>query len=147
MMRTKEPLKEFVCVAQRPEGFRRLFTNNCFDLWLWYDYSKTKLTGFQLVWNHGESAITWTPNSGMNVNRIMTGDWPDCGTPILDGAGDVKKIHPLLIAIFKSMSEKLDQSIVYLVTSMIMKYSGVTQEMVDAEERSHPDLPQYLIER
>ena len=56
-------LTEFKAVRQIPkDGFRRWFTDQDFDLFVWYeDESKTNIVGFQLCYNKrgNQKALTW----------------------------------------------------------------------------------------
>jgi hypothetical protein len=57
------------------EGFRRWFTDEFFDLIVWYDEKRT-LVGFQLCYDKEgrERALTWTREHGFQHNRIDDGE-------------------------------------------------------------------------
>jgi hypothetical protein len=73
------------------EGFRRWFTDDYFDLIVWYE-EEGALVGFQLCYDkHShERALTWTREHGFQHNRIDSGEIPGHSkmTPIIiaDGA-------------------------------------------------------------
>ena len=74
-MNAKDKLKEFSKVRQEKEGYRRLFADDYFDLYIWYD-SKEKMSkiGFQLVYGKKSKAITWSQGS-LNHNKIEDEGW------------------------------------------------------------------------
>ncbi len=59
------------------EGFRRWFSDDYFDLIVWYADSGA-LVGFQLCYDkkHRERALTWTVDHGFQHNRIDSGEVP-----------------------------------------------------------------------
>jgi hypothetical protein len=73
------------------EGFRRWFTDEYFDLIVWYGEDR-RLVGFQLCYDKQdrERALTWTREHGFQHNRIDSGEVPGHSkmTPIIiaDGA-------------------------------------------------------------
>jgi hypothetical protein len=73
------------------EGFRRWFTDDYFDLIVWYGNDRT-LIGFQLCYDkqQRERALTWTREHGFHHNRIDSGEVPGHSkmTPVIiaDGA-------------------------------------------------------------
>jgi len=71
-------LKEYVKVRQEAHGFRRLFTDDAFDLWVWYEgHQGGPLYGFQLViaQDMGENTVfTWTTDKGALYAGLMDGD-------------------------------------------------------------------------
>jgi hypothetical protein len=73
------------------EGFRRWFTDDYFDLIVWYGDDRT-LIGFQLCYDkqQRERALTWTREHGFQHNRIDSGEVPGHSkmTPVIiaDGA-------------------------------------------------------------
>jgi hypothetical protein len=72
------------------EGIRRWFTDEYFDLIVWYDTAKS-LLGFQLCYDKQgrERAITWTVESGYQHNRIDAGEIPGHAkmTPVIIADG------------------------------------------------------------
>jgi len=60
-------LKEFTHVRQEKTGWRRLFSDQYFDLYVWYDREGGEITGFQLVELSGyesRRALTWIRGQG-----------------------------------------------------------------------------------
>jgi hypothetical protein len=73
------------------EGFRRWFTDEYFDLIVWYDDGGA-LVGFQLCYDkkQKERALTWTVDHGFQHNRIDAGEVPGHAkmTPVIIADGD-----------------------------------------------------------
>ena len=73
------------------EGFRRWFTDDYFDLIVWYG-DDGLLLGFQLCYDKQsiERALTWTAQHGFQHNRVDAGEVPGHSkmTPMIiaDGA-------------------------------------------------------------
>jgi len=97
-------LKEFTRLRQDKTGFRRLFTDDTLDLYIWYpDNSDPKITGFQLVYTHKESqkALTWLENGGFFHNAIHEDDSKLINkSPMLvqDGTFDYTFVHGELVS-------------------------------------------------
>ncbi len=69
-------LYEIKKVKQIPgQDFRRWFTDDYFDLFLWYD-AKGRLRGFQLSYDkaHRERAVTWTQDGGIRHTGVNDGE-------------------------------------------------------------------------
>lgn len=75
------------------EGVRRWFTDDYFDLIVWYGMDR-RLLGFQLCYDKPtrERALTWTSAHGFQHDRVDAGEVPGHSkmTPIIvaDGAFD-----------------------------------------------------------
>ena len=87
-------LREFSKVRQQKGGFRRLFADEYFDLYLWYRFRWGRIRGFQLCYDKDRNyhSLTWTRDSGYCHESVDDGD---CGggpkrSPILipDGSFD-----------------------------------------------------------
>jgi hypothetical protein len=104
-------LHEFEKVRQRPnEGFRRFFSDDNFELMVWYDSSKKNITGFQIVYDlkWKERVITFKTDEGKIVksHRYNTGNYYEVhgsdSSSILSGDPgeiDIEFIRRLLVAI------------------------------------------------
>lgn len=110
-------------VRQIPnEGFRRWFTDNYFDLIVWYEGEE--IVGFQLCYDKGndEHALTWRPSSGFSHNRIDDGEIPYAAkmTPILvaDGVFDKDEIAER----FRNAARKIEYEIVDLVYRKLKEF-------------------------
>jgi len=84
-------LREIPHVRQiEEEGFRRWFSDEFFDLIVWYDDSKT-LKGFQLCYGKEgvEKVLTWKKHKGYSHDNIDDGEVPGRHkkTPILTKDG------------------------------------------------------------
>ena len=93
------------------EGFRRWFTDDFFDLIVWYE--EDKIIGFQLCYDKSkhERALTWRSGYGFSHNRIDDGELPGHSkmTPILVEDGDFSK--ETIAAKFRSESRDIDRGI------------------------------------
>ena len=119
-------LQEFPKVRQDQGTYRRLFTDEYFDLYLWYRRRWGRFLGFQLVYDKGEDphSLTWTEETGYLHNRIDEGE-DSClanMTPILvpDGLFD----HETVGERFQRSSVGLEETILSLVTGHI-RQSGI----------------------
>lgn len=65
-------LREFSKLRQDRTGFRRLFTDDSFDLYIWYDREGGAPRGFQLVYMKGaeQKALTWTEGAGFSHTTV-----------------------------------------------------------------------------
>lgn len=114
------------------EGYRRWFTDEYFDLIVWYDTedcTKRKIIGFQLSYDryHSIRALTWrrgnsnTPDRYLH-NRVDEGDRPGKykQTPILVANGVFAKKE--IAEKFKHNSKNIDREIADLVYRKILDY-------------------------
>jgi hypothetical protein len=105
------------------EGFRRWFTDEEFDLIVWYDDDRT-LVGFQLCYDkqNRERALTWTSDHGFQHNRIDAGEVPGHAkmTPVIiaDGAFNRDPVAER----FRRESGKIDPAIASFVYATVKKY-------------------------
>ncbi len=96
-------LKEFIRLRQDKTGYRRLFTDELLDLYIWYpNHSATKITGFQLVYTQKDSqkALTWLDDGGFFHNSIHEDDTRLINkSPLLvqDGTFDYGFVHGELV--------------------------------------------------
>jgi hypothetical protein len=104
--------------------FRRWFSDNDFDLIIWYNDEK-EIIGFQLCYDvkENEKAITYSDGK-FSHNKIDQGeDNPSKNrTPILvaDGSFDEQKVLPK----FEESSKNLENEIKEYVSSKIAEYVG-----------------------
>ena len=84
-------LQEFPTVRQEEGTFRRLFSDENFDLYLWYRSRWGRLIGYQLCYDKGENyhCLTWTRDSGYSHEAVDDGE--------SGGAGGGYKGTPILI--------------------------------------------------
>jgi hypothetical protein len=105
------------------EGIRRWFSDEFFDLIVWYDYSHN-IDGFQLCYDKdsNERALTWMINGNYRHDRIENGETPYSSkkTPIIlrDGVFNKQKIA----ALFKKEAKSIDKEIADLVYHKILEY-------------------------
>jgi len=69
-------LTEYDNLRQDPDGFRRLFYDKYFDLYVWYDREGGSMTGFQLVYDKVDDphTLTWLEGEGYLHNKIDDGE-------------------------------------------------------------------------
>lgn len=69
-------MQEYTRIRQEDNGFRRLFFDEMFDLYVWYSYFQGPIIGFQLVYTHDDmqKALTWTEKEGYSHTGIDEGD-------------------------------------------------------------------------
>jgi hypothetical protein len=94
-------LHEFKKVSQEKKGFRRLFSDEMFDLFIWYNKMGGSIIGFQIVYMFGKSkkAFTWESEKGYMHSNID--GWDGSGykiTPLLvrDGVFDKNEMLKIL---------------------------------------------------
>ncbi len=111
----------------RGEGFRRWFTDDYFDLIVWYENERspvTALRGFQLCYDKSgrERALTWTSEHGFQHNRIDAGETPGHAkmSPVIVADGEFR---PQPIAdLFRKEAAQIDKRLADFVHSKIMAY-------------------------
>jgi len=120
-------LREWESVRQIPEeGYRRWFTDQNFDLIVWYpDERQTEITGFQLCYDKAshERALTWKKSEGYLHNRIDDGELPfgNKRTPILvaDGYFSRDSVRDG----FQSAATQIDHRITSFVVNVLNDFS------------------------
>lgn len=120
-------MHEFKELRQYPQdGFRRLFQDDYFELYIWYDKPEGVIIGFQLVYNKKDDphALTWHKGKGYMHNLVDDGENAPGGpkkTPVLvpDGMFNTTFISRK----FDAASLELEQPIRKLVLEMLGEYS------------------------
>jgi hypothetical protein len=112
------------------EGYRRWFSDDYFDLIVWYEgnrHSHRGISGFQLCYDRSgyERALTWQRGRGFSHEKVDTGEGGRIGpksTPILvaDGLFDASAIAGR----FREASRGIDAEIVELVLDRLAAYPG-----------------------
>jgi hypothetical protein len=116
-------MQEFKSVRQDEHGFKRLFLDDTFDLYVWYDNKGGEITGFQLVYDKviAPRAITWIKGKGFRHNRINGYDSSYFNqTPILakDGVFEIQAIS----SAFQRHCIGVDEDISKLVYDTLKQY-------------------------
>lgn len=118
-------LREFPDLSQEKAGHRRLFADEYFDLYLWYDREGGRLVGFQLCYDKtdDEHSLTWLEGKGYLHSRIDHGEpYPARSkqSPVLvpDGFFDKEGIAER----FKKAGENLPPGVVDLVYAKILEF-------------------------
>jgi hypothetical protein len=121
-------LVEYRNVRQiRGEGHRRWFSDEYFDLIVWYEgWSRSRISGFQLCYDRGvyERALTWRRDHGFSHEKVDTGENRPGGiksTPILvaDGVFDREGVA----ARFRESSRGIDPDVADLVLDKLAEYA------------------------
>jgi hypothetical protein len=124
-------LVEYRNVRQiRGEGHRRWFSDDYFDMIVWYDgprRHRSHISGFQLCYDRGgyERALTWTRDHSYSHEKVDTGEGGPSvmkSTPILvaDGVFDSSGVAER----FREASTGVDPDIADLVLKKLTGYSG-----------------------
>jgi hypothetical protein len=120
-------LTEFGGLSQEKTGYRRLFTDDYFDLYLWYDREGGALTGFQLCYDRVKDphSLTCSASGSCVHTRIDDGESQGAmhykGSPILVSDGVFEKDR--VLDRFALASELLDPAIRQKVLSAIQTYA------------------------
>lgn len=67
-------LSEYVNVRQVPGGYRKLYCDDAFDLWVWYEKVDGELLGFQLVILSQlaqDTVFTWMNDKGSIYTGLL----------------------------------------------------------------------------
>ncbi|MBU0934516.1 MAG: hypothetical protein KKI09_12360 [Spirochaetes bacterium] len=107
-------LKEFPSLRQHESGYRRLFFDDYFDLYVWFDKKGGIISGFQLVYDKVDNphSLTWMVDEGYMHNKIDEGEKQGMGmkmTPILipDGLFDSVSVAARLELTISSVDEDI----------------------------------------
>ncbi len=107
-------LKEYSPLRQHVDGFRRLFFDDFFVLYIWYERQGGPIIGFQLVYDKVEEpySLTWLAKEGYLHNRIDDGEPGDMGpkmSPILmpDGQFDSVSVEARLQRVIASVEQPI----------------------------------------
>jgi hypothetical protein len=111
------------------EGFRRWFTDEYFDLIVWYAEDRT-LLGFQLCYDKldHERALTWTREHGFQHNRIDAGEVPGHAkmTPLIIADGEFSR-DPVAER-FRKASGRIEPAVAQFVYKTVKKYPEPLEE-------------------
>lgn len=118
-------LREISSVKQHEgEGIRRWFTNDYFDLIVWYD--NEDILGFQLCYDKPdfERSLTWKKGKGYSHNKIDDGEISGQNkmSPILVPDGLFAKAD--IAARFELEAENLEKDLFDYVYQKIMEYDN-----------------------
>jgi hypothetical protein len=117
------------------EGFRRWFTDDDFDLIVWYDAPPaaaavgargglSSLKGFQLCYDKTgrERALTWTREHGFQHNRIDSGEVPGHAkmTPVIMADGEFS--GDVVAEQFRARASRLDPALARFVYAAVKGY-------------------------
>ncbi len=116
-------LKEFSRIRQERSGYRRLFCDENYDLYAWYDSPEGRLFGFQLVYfdEGDQKAFTWTESEGYRHNAVDGWDSSRFNeTPLLvpDGAFSPQVMLNRLIPLM----DEVDPAVRQLVLNRIKDF-------------------------
>ena len=119
----KKEMQEFDKIRQEKNGYRRLFYDDHFDLYIWYEKAGGKIIGFQIVYNskHMQKALTWTEKEGFTHTGIDEGDRKLINqSPMLvqDGVFEYDRVYSQLL----ERIHNLDPEIQRLVVTKLDEY-------------------------
>ena len=123
MLKSTPMLKEFPRLRQENQGYRRLFENEQFNLYIWYTVAGGEIQGFQLVYFAGDEqkALTWTQTGGYSHNTVDGWDSSYFNqTPLLVADGQFAKAR--ILAEMKADLLSLEPEISHLVLEKIQHY-------------------------
>jgi len=110
----------------KDEGFRRWFSDDFFDLIVWYD-ERREIRGFQLCYDkhQNERAVTWRREGGFSHHRVDDGETTRGAaghpmSPILVRDG-VFEVHPVAER-FRSASANIEPSLAGFVYRTMLDY-------------------------
>lgn len=119
-------LKEFDNLRQHKDGFRRLFSDDYFDLFIWYAEKGLDPVGFQLCYNKksNEHSLIWDRDKGFLHSKVDTGESDALAnrSPVLvaDGLFDSNRVAEK----FLNSSQEVDDEIVNLVYHQLKAYDS-----------------------
>lgn len=122
-------LEEFKRLRQVEGISRRLFSDNYFDLYIWYKKNTDHFIGFQLVFSVNEIQMALTAEVGQvpNIHKVESGDGEFYSpTDLLDGAGFFPKTA--LYHEFKQRSKNMDKVLRKNVLKVIKTYNVINNE-------------------
>lgn len=120
-------MREFANLSQHPGSFRRLFTDDYFDLYIWYDAPAGEILGFQLVYDRmqNERALTWGTCSGYSHDGIDTSDsrgyWNS--SPVLVADGPFAR--DAIVERFRLASEGMEEPLRSFILHRLEQYGTV----------------------
>lgn len=116
-------LKEYAKVRQERGSVRRLFSDDQYDLYVWYEADGLTIVGFQIVYFRGEEqkAFTWVRESGFSHTTVE--GWDDSRfnrTPFLvaDGVVDIDSLR----SEFDSRGTGIDEPVRSFVSGKLAEY-------------------------
>jgi hypothetical protein len=109
------------------EPRRRVFTDEDFDLIVWYEQEHNRLIGFQLCYNKqtGEQALTWREANGFSHHSVDGGEdgaHSHKRTSILTAKGGVVTPDKLAER-FQEHSQFIESAIVRFVQQKLTEYT------------------------
>ncbi|TFG84135.1 MAG: hypothetical protein E4H20_04035 [Spirochaetales bacterium] len=119
--------KEFPNLRQHDDSYRRLFFDDFFDLYAWYDQEGGRMIGFQLVYDKRgyQRSLTWTESEGYRHNKIDEGERAGTSkmTPILvpDGVFDAISVSER----FERDTAGLDREIYLMVSGKLAEFDAL----------------------
>jgi len=107
------------------EGFRRWFTDDYFDLIVWYG-ADDSFVGFQLCYDKQsrERALTWTFDHGFRHNRIDSGETPGHFkmTPVIVADGTFS--YGEVAQRFEKASAGVDPPLAHFISEALRGFPG-----------------------
>jgi hypothetical protein len=132
-------LSEYKEVRQRDsEGYRRWFSDQYFDVIIWYDREGGSMTGFQVCYDKGGSERAFTRKLERKIvqsHRFVANGPVEIGTSKMTSIlkGDAKAIDETVVARLRSSAGDLDEeTLAHLIERMEEYNRG--RSVVDADQ-------------
>lgn len=118
-------LKEFKDISQEKTGYRKLFFDEKFELYIWYSMEGGDIIGFQLCYDriNNEHCLTWMKDKGYLHSKIDDGEkvpGKAKQSPILTMDGSFNKED--IARAFKAASKKMGKEERTLVHQKILEF-------------------------
>ena len=105
------------------QDFRRWFTDDYFDLFVWYGTGGT-ISSFQLTYDkgHQERAVTWTPRGGCTHTGVDDGEEDPMAsrTPLLETDGEFD--NTTVARQFRKASRNIDGNLADFVYDKLSRF-------------------------
>ncbi len=116
-------MKEIKTTSHKDEPLRRWFSDDYFDLIVWFSVTGD-ITGFQLCYdkNGQERTLTWTDSSGFRHDQVDSGEESPTKNqaPVLMPVGNFPRAS--IVDQFTTRSAAIDQQISTFVSRMLQVY-------------------------
>ncbi len=119
-------LKEIQNIKQITGDYKRKwFSDNYFDLIVWYEHEREVIAGFQLCYDISNEmrALTWKGTSGYTHQIVDDGESASNHnlTPVCISGGTFEK--NVIVDIFKNASVNLESNLVSFIVTKLSQYN------------------------
>jgi len=124
-------LREIGNIRQYPgQFFRRWFSDEALDLFVWYDAAGGRIAGFQLCFDKDkrERALTYTDENGYSLNEVYAdGSAWDMSSPVLAAVPGTEFPRVRLLAQLGERGEALDRRLREYLTEKLEEYGSPSE--------------------